>query len=267
MSKSFERAKEVIFGVSNVWERLVPRLRNAQVALDTATADAVGLGEEPDRQMQDLQRRLDEIGDLLVVDPLAADPGAIDALERDVSSLEGSFADARQFRTELQPRIDAAHALLRTLHDAASEVEAAHENTVVKIASPQVPPPVVVDGAVSGELDRVVMLAQRGNWRDANAALESWTDRAEGLQRDLDACLRANLAPIEARNELRGRLDAYRAMAHDRGLIEDPEVSRRYDEAHDALFTAPTDLAEAAALVRQYREALPGDAAERKVPM
>ena len=73
MAKSFELAKEVIFGVSDVWDRLVPRLRTTQVALDTATAGAVGLGEEPDRQMQDLQRRLDEVGDLLVVDPLAAD--------------------------------------------------------------------------------------------------------------------------------------------------------------------------------------------------
>jgi hypothetical protein len=267
MSKSFERAKELIFGVSDVWERLVPRLRSTQVALDAATANAVGLGEEPDRQMQDLQRRLDEIGDLLVIDPLAADPAAIDALERDVNDLEGSFGDAMQLRADLQPRIDAAHELLRKLHDTASEAEAAHENTIVKIASPQVPAPVVIDADVSDELDRVVALAQQGKWREANAALAAWTDRAEGLQRDGDACLRANLAPIEARDELRGRLDAYRAMAHDRGLIEDPEVSRRYDEAHDALFTAPTDLAEAAALVRNYREVLPGDSAERKVPM
>jgi hypothetical protein len=56
-------------------------------------------------------------------------------------------------------------------------------------------------------------------------------------------------------------------MAHDHGLIEDPELSRRYDRAHDALFTAPTDLGDAAALVRQYREAFPGDSVERKVPM
>ena len=35
MAKSFELAKEVIFGVSDVWDRLVPRLRTTQVALDT----------------------------------------------------------------------------------------------------------------------------------------------------------------------------------------------------------------------------------------
>ena len=106
-----------------------------------------------------------------------------------------------------------------------------------------------------------------GSGATRSAALEAWTDNAERLQRDNEACLHANLVPIAARNELRGRLDAYRAMAHDRGLIEDHEVSRRYDAAHDALFTAPTDLVEAAALVRQYREALPGDSTERKEPM
>ena len=103
--------------------------------------------------------------------------------------------------------------------------------------------------------------------RRARRAGQRGPTNAERLQRDNESCLHANLAPINARNELRGRLDAYRAMAHDRGLIEDPEVSRRYDAAHDALFTAPTDLVEAATLVRRYREALPDDAAERKVPM
>ena len=267
MSTSFERAKAVIFGVGDVWEQLVPRLRAAQIALDTATDSAVGLGEEPDRQMQDLQRRLDEIGDVLVVDPLSADPAAIDALETDVARLQDSFADAMELRSDMQVRLDAAEELLRQLSETTSEADAAHQNVVIKITSPQVPSPTPVSSDVNDELARVVALAQRGKWRDAGAALEAWTNRAAGLQRDVDACLRANLDPIEARDELRGRLDAYRAMAHHHGLTEDPEVSRRYDEAHDALFTAPTDLMEAAALVRRYREALPGDSAERKVPM
>ena len=38
--------------------------------------------------------------------------------------------------------------------------------------------------------------------------------------------------------------------------IEDPELARIYAQAHDALYTAPTDLARVAQLVRRYQEIL-----------
>ena len=267
MTDSFERAKDVVFGVSDAWDRLVPRVRAAQSAIDAVAATAVGLGDEPDRQRHDLQRRLDEIGDILVIDPLAADPIAIDALEQAVAGLHDSLAGAAQLRDDIEPRIEAARDLLRRLTDLAQEAAAAHDNVVMKIASPGAPPPVRVGADVTDALERALALAQTGKWRDASTALAAWTADATSRFDQISTCLAANLAPIEARNELRGRLDAYRAMAHDHGKIEDPEISRRYDEAHDVLFTAPTDLAEAARLVRRYREALPGDTVDRKVPM
>ncbi len=60
-------------------------------------------------------------------------------------------------------------------------------------------------------------------------------------------------ALLEARNQLRGRLDAYLAKAHGVHLAEDEDVHRAYDAAHDELYTAPTDLHRASTLVEQYQ--------------
>ena len=77
---------------------------------------------------------------------------------------------------------------------------------------------------------------------------------------------RRTAAPIDARDELRGRLDAYQAMAHRIGMLEDPDAAQRYERAHDVLYTAPTDLVEAAELVRRYQDALSMRAPDRKEP-
>ena len=68
----------------------------------------------------------------------------------------------------------------------------------------------------------------------------------------------ANRAPLATRNELRGRLDAYRAKAYRLGLLENPALAALYARAQEVLFTAPTDLAAADELVRRYQQALAG---------
>jgi hypothetical protein len=103
--------------------------------------------------------------------------------------------------------------------------------------------------------------------RTAQHALDEWSARATAALDEMQACVAANRAPLEERNELRGRLDAYRAMAHARGLIEDPVACARYDEAHDALYTAPANLTDADALVRAYREVISDHPNDRRGPM
>jgi hypothetical protein len=65
-------------------------------------------------------------------------------------------------------------------------------------------------------------------------------------------------APIHARNQFRALLDAYQAKAKGLGLVEDPELAAGFVRAQAALYTAPTDLAIAAQLVRGYQQAVSG---------
>ena len=88
------------------------------------------------------------------------------------------------------------------------------------------------------------------------ALLDGWFARARELRAEAEAVARANEAPVAARDELRGRLESYRAMAGAHGAAEDATLTELYERAHDALHTAPADLKVAAPLVVQYMAAV-----------
>jgi hypothetical protein len=103
-------------------------------------------------------------------------------------------------------------------------------------------------------------MSAQGDWRAAGNLLVQWTTRCRDALDEAQRALAANEAPVATRNELRGRLDAYRAKAYRLGLLEDPAVAGLYARAQDALFTAPTDLEKAEQLLRRYQQALTGPA-------
>ena len=67
---------------------------------------------------------------------------------------------------------------------------------------------------------------------------------------------RSAAALLGRRDELRGLLDAYQAKAARLGAAEDTELTARYQRARDLLWTAPCDLAAAAAAVTYYQQAI-----------
>lgn len=99
-------------------------------------------------------------------------------------------------------------------------------------------------------------LCQRGDEQQLATELTA-------LERDADATLRrarTELAdsgrPRRERAELRGRLGAYRAKAASLGRIEDLALEQLHQRARDLLWSAPCDLAIAAAAVAEYQSAV-----------
>ncbi|GIG86629.1 S1 family peptidase [Plantactinospora endophytica] len=79
-------------------------------------------------------------------------------------------------------------------------------------------------------------------------------DAARQARRELDALL-------DERDRLRDRLDGYRSGVPER-LREDPELTTRYRDAHEALWRGPAELSACAALVDRYGAAIRRRAAE-----
>ena len=117
-------------------------------------------------------------------------------------------------------------------------------------------PPPVVEPSFVNALNVVADLADAGQWRDANRALDGLAADLDALGARLDASVAAGRDALATRDHLRGRLDAYRAKAHGIGLDEDAEVTETYELALAALHVAPADLTEAAALVTAYQRLL-----------
>jgi hypothetical protein len=135
-------------------------------------------------------------------------------------------------------------------------VAGAYARAAEKIAAPGLPP-VPAAAAVlrsrAGELER---LAADAKWTDLADALDL-ADQSAHRARDRAGELQGLADGLLARrDELRGRLEAYRAKAQAKGFGEHGELTNRYNAARGLLFTAPCDLRGATRAVMAYQQTL-----------
>jgi hypothetical protein len=258
MSDSFDAVKTVVAQFGRAWETLTPRITAARGALDQARALAASLGESGRTDLGEASDRLTRVSAALTGDPLSVAPADVDRLIDSLDAIRRDLEATAALRRDLDARLADSGALLGQLHTAVDEGRAAHEELLVKIAVPSAPAAVELPAELDGELDQIAALARSGAWREARRRLDRWTTRCRELLSDAEQILHANRAPIEARNQLRALLEAYQVKASRLGAVEDPELARIFAEAHQALYTAPTDLAFVAPLVRRYQEMLRG---------
>lgn len=259
MRQAFDQVMAVIGVCAQQWQATDTRL----AALENQLADVARLDDQGGgRHRAGLDRARSELRaaeQAMSCDPLAASPAPLDTLAATLSSLGDDLRRQLKLRDTLAAQIQDARAQLGQLQATAAAASAARAEAVAKIANPAVidPPP---SDRLGAELDRAASLAAGGDWQAADNLLVQWTTRCRDAMATAERALAANQAPIAARNELRGRLDAYRGKAYRLGLLENPTVAGLHAEAQRALFTAPTDLQVAESLVRRYQEALAGPA-------
>ncbi len=259
MSRAFDEVKTVVAGFGEAWDALAPGVKAAQTSLEQAQTLADGLGERElgeRERVDEAARAVARLAASASADPLATRPEdvdrVIDSLEDIRSDLEATAALRRDFDATLA----GAPRLLSDLETTVREGLAVHERLQAKISVPTPPAPLAPPNDLSAALDAIAGLARSGSWRDARHRLDEWTSRTRALLDDAQQALRANRAPIEARDQLRALLEAYQVKAERLGLVEDPELERIFTRAHEELYTAPTDLALVSQLVRSYQERL-----------
>ena len=262
MSDAFDGVKTVVAQFGEAWNTLTPRVTAAREMLDRTRALAALIGESDRTDLIEAADRLARLSAALTSDPLSVAPGTVDRLTDSLDAIRRDLEASAALRRDLDARLADSRALLGQLHTAIDGAQAAHEELLVKIAVPSAPAAPELPEDLDGELDQVAALARSGAWRDARRRLDRWTSRSRELLADAERILHANRAPIEARNQLRALLEAYQVKATRLGAVEDPELERIFAQAHQALYTAPTDLALVAPLVRRYQEILSASRAE-----
>jgi hypothetical protein len=179
-------------------------------------------------------------------------------VEGAVASVRAGTERLRDLRAGADRRLELAAELLAEARRAEADAREAHAAARAKIAGAAVAAPAGLPADLAAELDGATALVRSAAWREADAALERWTERATQARDAARRSAAANRAPIALRDELRGRLDAYRAKSRSLRRLEDPVLAALHDRARRALHTAPTDLDAAAALVRRYQQSLSG---------
>ena len=161
-----------------------------------------------------------------------------------------------RLRDDAEERLQGVGDLLQRADATLTEARRARGEVLAKIASTEVP---AVPGPASAMRERVVLaleLRQSGQWHRLAPLLDELEDAAAKELGRARQALTEVTQPLAVRAELRGRLDAYKAMAARLRVAEDPEVIERYEKARWLLWSAPCDLRAAAGAVARFQQSL-----------
>ena len=265
MSAAFDEVNTVVSRIGGCWETLIPRLDGARRQLSECEQLAGEVGESGRGDLQSAVHAFGALNTATTSDPLSVTAAEIDKLGRSIAEIHRDLDSISQIKGDFDGRLSDARQTADRLRTLAEEGRSAHDELVVKIALPAAPAALELRDDLDAQLARIAALGAHGAWRDARLELDRWTARTNGLLEEAQRILRANRAPIESRNQFRALLDAYQVKAKHLGMIEDPELTGIFEQAHEALYTAPTDLALVGQLVRRYQETLNGTAAQEEL--
>lgn len=261
------QAMEVVSAADAVWSALPARLdllaAEAQRVRSLARSVGVRPGAHP--AGDDLAALLGELS--VLRDQTASDPLSFwDGGRPDTSRYQRAGHDLEDIRREVEAvlhvRDDADHRLMR-LRDilsradrTLSEARNARGEVLAKIAACAVPAVSGPAAALYEQLATAVEYLRSAQWHRLSPLLDDLEQRADDELLRARESLTAVTAPLAVRAELRGRLDAYRAKAARHGVVEDPVLVERHDQARRLLWSAPCDLRAAEHCVRRFQQAV-----------
>ena len=260
MKRAFASVADMVAAAESVWNATADGLNEIGAQLAAATEQLGDLSD--DEATSALAAAEDELGqlrDVLNSDPLTlwqggrADTTRLERLGMQAAAATARVADLARLRADARLRISAARAAVAAVTAAREQADAARSAAAAKIAKDCLPPPPPEAADLDVRLATLGKLVAAGRWARLAAELDAIdAEAAAATQRYHDA-ERAAATLLAKREELRGLLDAYQAKAVRLGAAEDTELAMRHQHAHDLLWTAPCDLAVAAAAVTHYQ--------------
>ncbi|AXI77606.1 hypothetical protein [Peterkaempfera bronchialis] len=271
---------DVVAAADAVWSALPARidLLLAEGQRVQALARSVGVrpGAHPAADaLQQLGGELTTLRAEVVCDPLAlwtpggtgadqsggagtgtVDTARFDRAARELDDLRVELEALLRLRDEADERLQQVGEVLVRADATLAEARRARGEVLAKIAATEVP---AVPGPASALRERIAVAAElrhQGQWHRLAPLLDSLEDAAAKELVRARHSLTSVTRPLAVRAELRGRLDAYKAMAARLGLAEDPVIIERYEKARWLLWSAPCDLRAAESAVARYQQAL-----------
>jgi hypothetical protein len=271
----YEEAARTVAAVDAIWSAVLSRLTELENAKRECAAmlDALGLLGPPgagDPEFDRLRSRLEDIREAARADPLTftaadhmapdgrADMTRLDGVADGFHALRTRLAQAVRIRAEHDGRVRGIGETIRQVAAAEAAAREARDLVVAKIAVPVLPDLPGAAGALRERLTAFGLLRDERRWLELAGRAEELEDAAEAALAVASTAVEDISGLLDRRNELRGRLEAYKARAGRLGRAEDAELGRLYRHAHDLLWTAPCDLRRATAALARYQRAIRG---------
>lgn len=257
MSNTFLAARDVVLTVDLAWKQLASATDLAEAQLSRLGAQPELIGHYAAAELNNAARLLQQLRAQVTLDPL----GARADLETRLQPVLAKLAKLAEAAEALQGQIGDGRAQLEVFSAVHREAEAAYAEAHTKIVgATRLPLPAA--GEKGNELrtwlDRLEKKYSEGLLDAVTVGLRNWQAALESCIAQERATSAAHCALLEARAELRGRLDALRAKARAYGIAEESSVAGASEKAEALLYARPTDLDLAAAAVRDYEQRVNG---------
>ncbi|TDC87923.1 hypothetical protein [Actinomadura sp. 7K507] len=266
MNPLYEEVAQAVAALDTVWSALLSRLAEVEAERRAAREllDSLG-GVEP--ELDRLSADLDAVAALVRGDPMAlaregrADTGRLDAIRTGLAEVRRGLEEAERVRDGFAGRLRGIAAVLDLLRGTEAEARRVRDEVLAKIASPVLPDLPATSASLADRLAAVGHPGQgaaaRGiGWNDLAARVADLEQAANGALEQARGTVGVIRGLLDRREELRGRLEAYRVKAARLGHAEDAELARIYDQARELLWTSPCDLREATVTLSGYQQAI-----------
>ncbi len=255
MRQMYEPVRAAISQAETVLDGLLPRLTSADQTLARLRVDTANLGLD-DREIKRIGETIERIRDLALTDPLSIPSGARASLDEAIHDAGAAVAAARSSHDAIAHDLTEAHDLLDRCRSLIAEVQAERERATHKVVLrtplPVAPNTNAIDGPRGLAATLEPITTRRGPWQQTRRELDGWLQRARRFERQLERVRQRTHEPLERRDELRGRLGAFRAKMSGVGRSEDAALTELSDEVHNELYTSPSDLDRAERLLREF---------------
>lgn len=259
MTDAFQVAKDAVIAVDEAWNRLEPSIiaANDEILALQRLAESQGVGSLP--ELAAAREKMGWLRDRIETDPLGVSDDFDREVQTPIAQVKATLQQLAQQHTKVREGLAIAHSLLQQLIEVRAKAEAAFTESQEKVVDRStLKSPLTNEqiDAVTQWLTRLENKYKEGLLNPVSIGLENWNAKVKEYIAAEQAALTANNAPLQLRQELRGRLDALKAKALARGLAEDPILSELAEKAKQLLYTRPTPLDKAAELVTLYEKHL-----------
>jgi hypothetical protein len=262
MTKSFDEARELVFKIKAVWGPLNERVTVLKGDLKALKEEAEQLGV-PVSELAQAEQSLNTVAGSVLSDPLSAagdfEANVLPVIESTRTRLAqlkalkqqvaGQMAEAEQALAHLKTTHERS---LQSVQERKDKVSIEHEDQLTMPLDDKVIP------QLEAWLTRLKTTVADGKYQAASVGLVNWQAQVLNRTSSAESAFQANDALVRERRDMRGLMEALKIRAVAEGLAEDPEVTRLFAAATKLLYTRPTAMSEARALVKQYQDKILG---------
>jgi len=266
MRRSFSEIAAVVTAAETVWNEISDGIRVVTTDIETAKNQLAALGADSEltSSLDQADASLRDLRELLNSDPLAlwrggaVDSAPLDRLRKQATAATTQVAELVRVRADADRRLAEVVSVVSAAQQAFQDATAARERAAsrINISAANAFGPLPDISVLASRADALPAMKAAGRWTRLASELDLISKQAAAVTRQCKEAEQAAAGLVGQRNEMRGLLDSYRAMAGGLGAAENAELEAIYQQAKDLLWTAPCDLEAATAAVNGYQQAV-----------